>query len=285
MLILNLILSLVVGAQAHDQKDLMQWRQDREQRLKAEEGWLTVVGLDWLKEGENSVGSAFDSDVGLPSGGPKKLGSLNLKEGQVSLTLSSAKGVKIDGRPAKQDKVYELKTDADEKYTAVTYGDVKFYIIKRKNGLGVRIKDNNSKARRKFRGLNWYPGQEEMVVKAKWIPYKKPKVLMVPDILGNVNEEEALGFVEFQLAGETRRLYPSGGPDKLFFVFKDETNGTETYKASRFLYTDGPKTGEVILDFNRASNPPCAFTNYATCPRAPKENILKVAIRAGEKKP
>ena len=108
---------------------------------------------------------------------------------------------------------------------------------------------------------------------------------MVPDILGKVNEEEAYGFAEFEINGKTHRLYPSGGPDKLFFVFKDATNGKETYSASRFLYTDGPKNGKVVLDFNKAYNPPCAFTKYATCPRAPKKNILKVAIRAGEKKP
>lgn len=285
MIFLSNLLSFCLLAGALDTKELQKWRDTRETRLKAEDGWLTVVGLDWLKKGENTVGSAFGSDVRLPAGGPKALGKIIRNARKASIVFAYTDGVKLDGKAVKAEKAYSLSTDAEDQYTLVTYDDVKFYVIDRKNGIGVRIKHQNSKARKKFKGLDWYKAVPEMQIKAKWVAYEKPKTLMVPDILGNVNEELAYGYAEFDYNGETHRLYPSGGPDKLFFVFKDKTNGIETYKAPRFLYSEGPKDGYVNLDFNKAYNPPCAFTDFATCPRAPKENILKVAIRAGEKKP
>lgn len=274
---------MTISAQALADTDLKSWRESRETRLKAESGWLTVVGLDWLKEGKNTVGAAFGSDVRLPSGGPKKMGTITRNGKKARFTFSHAEGVLVDGEKVQKEKAYKLNSDADDEYTAITYDEVKFYIIDRKNGLGVRIKDQNAKARKKFKGLNWYSEIPKMVIKAKWIAYKKTKTLMVPDILGNINKEKTYGYAEFELEGKTHRLYPSGKTDSLFFVFKDTTNGKETYAASRFLYAEA-KAGFVTLDFNRAYNPPCAFTDYATCPRAPKENILKVAIRAGEKK-
>lgn len=275
---------MTIFTQALAETDLKTWRHDKEARLKADDGWLTVVGLSWLDEGENTVGAAFSSDVRLPSGSPKNLGFITRTGKKASINFTTVKDVKLDGEQVDKDTDYTLNTDADDKYSTITIGKIKVFIIDRKNGLGVRVKDQNAQARKKFKGLNWYPEKKDMKIKAKWVAYKEPKTLMVPDILGNINEEEAYGYAEFQLGGKSHKLYPSGGPEQLFFVFKDPTNGKETYKASRFLYTDGPKKGYVILDFNRAYNPPCAFTDYATCPRAPKKNILKVAIRAGEKK-
>jgi uncharacterized protein (DUF1684 family) len=285
VILLKTLFISVLSIQAYGATDLEAWRADKEARLKAEDGWLTVVGLDWLKQGKNTVGAAFGSDVRLPSGGPKKLATIELQGGKASIQFLEAKKVFLNGQPVELNKSYTLETDESETATQVNYDQVKFYLIKRKNGVGVRIKDNQAKARKNFSGLKWFKPDPKMLIRANWVAYDQPKKLMVPDVLGNVNEEQALGYAEFQLKGKTYRLHPSGGPDRLFFVFKDKTNGKETYKASRFLYAEGPRGGKVVLDFNKAYNPPCAFTDYATCPRAPKENVLKVAIRAGEKKP
>ena len=269
-----------------DVKELQTWRTDRETRLKSENNWLTVVGLDWLKEGENTVGAAFDADVRLPTGMPSKFATITRKDRKATIVFNTTDGVKLDDKAVKAKKVYQLDSDAEEERSTVKYKDIEFYVIDRKNGIGIRLKDQNSEARKNFKGLKWFEPVADMKINAKWVAYKEAKTLMVPDILGNVNEEKALGYVEFKIGKTTMKLYPSGGPEKLFFVFKDPTNGKETYKVSRFLYTDGPDNdGNVVMDFNRAYNPPCAFTKYATCPKAPKENILEVAIRAGEKKP
>jgi uncharacterized protein (DUF1684 family) len=164
-------------------------------------------------------------------------------------------------------------------------GSVTLFLIKRPNGFGVRVKDTNSEARRKFRGRRWFPGEAKYVIKARWTALKEPKKLEVPDIIGNTVEENSPGFASFEIEGQTVSLYPTLEDGKLFFVFKDKTSGKETYGAARFLYADPAQNGEVILDFNRAVNPPCAFTAYATCPLPPPENRLTVAIKAGERTP
>ena len=162
MIIFSAILSFMMSAQALDTKDLNTWRVDRETRLKAKDGWLSVVGLNWLEEGENTVGAAFSSEVRLPSGGPKNLGVIERKGRKASINFTSTEGIRLDEEPVEKDIDYSLSTDADDKYTTISYGDVKFYIIDRKNGLGVRIKDNNATARKKFNGLKWYKPVPEL---------------------------------------------------------------------------------------------------------------------------
>jgi len=264
--------------------DLQSWRLNRETSLKAPGGWLSVVGLEWLKPGVNKVGHSFSSSVRLPKSAPAELGELHLKDEQVEFTLRSDVEVFLDDQKLKTNQTYALKTDKTGPATRVKMGSIEFFILDRKNGFGVRIIDNQAKAIKTFKGLSWFNPSEKFRIKAKWIKLDPPKKLFVPDVLGNVNEELAPGFARFDFEGKTHSLYPTLEGDQLFFVFRDKTSGKETYGASRFLYAELPKQGdELWLDFNRAYNPPCAVTDYATCPKAPQENILDLPVLAGER--
>jgi uncharacterized protein (DUF1684 family) len=155
-------------------------------------------------------------------------------------------------------------------------------VIERGNRYGIRLKDKNSELRKAFTGLKYFPPLEEYRVKARFVPYDPPKMIPVPNILGQVDEEPSPGYVVFMLNGRECRLDPVTEGDSLFFIFKDLTSGKETYPPGRFLNTEMPQNGEVVLDFNQAYNPPCAFTPYATCPLPPEQNKLPIAIEAGE---
>src|SRR6516162_5455203 len=156
------------------------------------------------------------------------------------------------------------------------------FVIQRANRFGIRLKDKNSATRKAFSGLKYFPVQEQYRVEARFLPYDPPKKIAVPNILGDTEEEPSPGYVEFTLSGQKCRLDPVSAGDELFFIFRDLTSGKETYPSGRFLYTDMPKNGEVVLDFNKAVNPPCAFTPFATCPLPPKQNHLPIRIEAGE---
>ncbi len=157
-------------------------------------------------------------------------------------------------------------------------------MIQRGQRIGIRLRDTNSKMRREFTGRKWYPLKPEFRLEAKWAPYNPPKPIKVPNILGDTNDDKSPGYAEFKLGGKTYRLEAVGVGPGLFFVFRDGTSGKETYGGGRFLDADKPEAGKVILDFNKATNPPCAFTPYATCPLPPRQNRLPVRIEAGELK-
>jgi uncharacterized protein (DUF1684 family) len=144
------------------------------------------------------------------------------------------------------------------------------------------MRDQQSQARREFRGLEWYLVKPEYRVTAKFVPYNPPKSIPVPNIIGGTFPETCPGYAEFALRGEKLRLEPVLSDGRLFYIFRDQTSGRKTYGAGRFLYSDMAKDGTVTLDFNLAYTPPCAFTPYATCPLPPKQNRLPVAIEAGE---
>lgn len=273
------------NAAANYEAEIKQWRAEQETKLRSEGSWLAVVGLHWLKEGESSLGASDRATVVLPESAPLKLGRLTLKGGKATLKLDTVDGVTIAGSRAEAGRDYELKTDEGGAPTEVKTGSVTLFLIKRPNGIGVRVKDSNADARRKFAGRKWYQPAQAYKIAAKWNELKTPRKIIVPDIMGNENEETTPGYASFMLEGKNVDLFPTKEGDKLFFVFKDKTSGKETYGAARFLYADLPKDGKVELDFNRAVNPPCAFTDFATCPLPPKENRLDVAIKAGEMKP
>jgi uncharacterized protein (DUF1684 family) len=285
MLALSILFSTAAMADEQFVKDANDWRKESEDTLRSKDGYLALVGLSWLKEGQNTIGSNQKASIVLPKSAPSELGRITLQNGRAILRLKTTEGVEIDGTPAKQLKDYNLKTDADDKKTVVKFKTVTFFLIKRANGIGVRIKDSNSEARKSFSGKKWYPLSEKYVITAKWIAFKDPKALKVPDVMGNTNEEENPGYATFELDGQTVNLYPIKEGDYLFFIFRDKTSGRTSYGGARFLFTEPPVNGKLVLDFNRAENPPCAFTPFATCPLPPKENYLNVAIPAGEEKP
>ena len=178
----------------------------------------------------------------------------------------------------------EMRFDGEQPPPAFTVGSLKLSVIKRGDRYGLRVRDKNSLARRQFKGLRWFPAQESYRVIASFTPDPQPKEVIIMNVLGDELKMKSPGTLSFVLKGETYRLRPViEDEEKLFILFKDLTAGKTTYGAGRFLYADLPIDGKVVLDFNRAENPPCAFTLYATCPLPPKQNFLPIAINAGEK--
>jgi uncharacterized protein (DUF1684 family) len=261
-----------------------EWRTQREARLKADDGWLTVVGLDWLREGENRVGSNPAFEVRLPKSAPDRVGVIRVKSGKALFIPDKAASVVFNGAPAIET---DLKPDTTPKYDVLAVGRVKFFVIQRENKLGVRIKDNDSAARRAFSGLRWYPVDPSWKVQAKFVPFDKPHKVTFDTAVGVKEEDESPGYVTFMRDGKEYRMEPVLDDDDLWFVMRDGTSGKTTYGASRFLYAPLPKTGvkqagTVEIDFNKAENPPCVFTDFATCPLPPPQNRLTLAVTAGE---
>jgi len=244
--------------------------------------WLPLAGLFWLKPGENTFGHASDNAVIFPKG-PVHAGVFNLQGGDVTIELSSEAHATNDGKPITS---LALQPDISGKPTVVEMGSLQFHVIKRGSRVGIRLKDLDSDAVRNYRGPIFFPIDTAYRVTATWIPSDGKKTVDVPNVLGDVIPTPIPGVVQFTVAGQKLQLTALGGdPAKgLFFVFNDLTAKADTYPGGRFLDSDPvQKDDKVVIDFNRAYNPPCAVTPYATCPLAPKENRLQVAIPAGEK--
>jgi uncharacterized protein (DUF1684 family) len=238
------------------------WRERMSESLRSETGWLTLIGLFWLHEGENTVGSDSSCEILLPENTPPRLGVIELRGTTVVLRDDS------DPRGASR----------------VELGAIHFAIIKRGDQYGVRARDRNHPARKSFTGRIWYPIDPDYRIKATYIQHPEPRTLQIMNVAGISTPITNPGYVEFALNGQHVRLeaFNEGGDD-LWFVFRDAN--PDVYRASRFLYAPLTPDGSAILDFNKAYNPPCAFTPYATCPLPLKENILSISIEAGEKAP
>jgi len=260
------------------------WRSERLDRLKAEGGWLSLVGLHWLKDGANSIGSAKGSDV-LIASAPAKLGTATLAGGEVTFTLEPG-AIAVVGT-SDRNKNAVLRDDRSEQPTKVAFGTTSFYVIDRDGKKGLRVKDTEAATRKNFLGLEYFEIAEKWRVEAKWEAFDPPRTLDVPTVLGTVEKYKVPGKAVFERGGKTYEVQPvleTADAKQLFLIFADKTTGKETYGAGRFLYADMPANGKIVLDFNKAYNPPCAFTPYATCPLAPPENRMNVRIDAGEKK-
>ncbi|MGB4858489.1 MAG: DUF1684 domain-containing protein [Dokdonella sp.] len=261
---------------------IQQQRAERDAGLRKPGGWLSLIGLDWLSEGRNSIGSAKDNDIVLLKG-PPKLGVITLQDGKASITIDAASGATVDGKTVAESA---LASDAADKPSIVAAGPVSFFVIQRNDKIGLRIKDADADALKHFLGIDFFAIDPSWRVEARWVTFDKPRPLEIPDVVGTIYKLQVPGKAVFEHAGVTYELLPMNEDTKdgLFFVFADKTSGKITYGGGRFLDTDAPKDGKLILDFNLAYDPPCAFTPYATCPLAPPENRLKVAVNAGEKK-
>lgn len=260
--------------------EIEQWRQTREAALTSDDGWLTVVGLFWLRHGTNTVGADPVSDIALPrNSAPAAVGVFDLHDGLVSFQAGANVTVTVNGAATTSAT---LKPDSSGSADILRLNDLTMFVIERGGRYAIRLKDKNSEMRKTFTGIKYYPPKHEYRVRAKFVPYNPPKMITVPNILGQVEQEPSPGYVVFTLNRRELRLDPVTEGNSLFFIFNDLTSGKETYPPGRFLNTEMPKNGEVILDFNKAYNPPCAFTPYATCPLPPDENKLPIAIEAGE---
>lgn len=269
-------------AAAH-QKEIETWRAERVAGLKKEDGWFSLVGLSWLDEGENRFGSDPENKVVLPEDKSPKLAGVLVREGdKVRVKVEPGVTVTSDGKPV---TALELVHDNAGKPTVLEMGPVSFFVIKRGDRLGVRVKDKKSPALAAFHGLDNYPVQPAWRIEARFEPYDPPKEVPIPNVLGQVANEPSPGAIVFDWQGQTYRLDALGSVEEgLSLIFADQTNGKETYGAGRFLETGPPRDGKVVIDFNLAYNPPCAFTAYATCPLPPAQNRLALRVEAGEKK-
>jgi uncharacterized protein (DUF1684 family) len=287
--------SLVVSAATDEsawQSELTSWRAQRAAKLQAPEGWLSLIGLDWLREGDNSFGSDADNRIQIAAQTPAHIGVVRLEKGALRLLPPAGgfpKGLLVDGHAAREQA---LVSDDSEQPSKLTIGTLTIILIHRDDRFALRIKDPQAPTRVAFHGLRWYPPNAAYRIRARWIPYNPPKVLDIPTVLGTTTHLPAPGAVEFTIGGQTLRLEPVLEEPKsteLFFIMRDATSKTSTYGAGRFLYTSLPDhgvagPGEVWLDFNRLVNPPCAFTAYATCPLPPPQNRLSIEIPAGERR-
>jgi uncharacterized protein (DUF1684 family) len=253
------------------------WRQQREAALKADGGWLTVSGLFWLKEGPNTIGSDASNDILLPESAPIRFGTVEITSGHAAFTASDP-AVTLHGKPANRAEIHPDSSDA------LVAGPIQLLLLKRGERMALRLKDNNSKGRREFTHLSWYPIDESWKITAKFIPAPSATKMVFDTVIGEQETSDSPGYAEFERDGKTYRLQAASEGKLLFFVIRDRTSGKTTYPASRFLYADPARDGVVTLDFNKAENPPCAFTNYATCPLPPPQNRLSLAIIAGERK-
>ena len=256
-------------------------RAERVQRLTAADGWLTLIGLHWLSVGENTVDSAPDNVLRLAAG-PAHFGRVTLgSDGRVTVQLAPEVAATIDGQAVRTG---ELRYGTAQP-TLVVAGTVSFFLIKRSDKIGLRVKDSAAARRREFVGLDYFPVDASWRIEAEWVAFAEPRQVPITNMLGQTAPAPVPGKAVFTRDGRTYELLPidEGPVEPLFFVISDATSGEETYAAARFLYAERPRDGKIVLDFNRAENPPCAFTPFATCPLPPPENRFSVRVAAGEK--
>ncbi|MFZ0746800.1 MAG: DUF1684 domain-containing protein [Terracidiphilus sp.] len=272
-------------------QDLNTWRAQREHELAAPDGWLTLIGLEWLNPGLNSVGAAADNRIRIHAQAPDHIGLLTVSGATIQL-LAPAGGfppeLKLNGHAAREGTL----TVSDENPSTITWNGLSMVVLRRGDRFVLRVKDADSPTRTGFRGLHWYAPNANYRVTARWLPYKPTQIEKIPTVIGTTLDMTAPGVAEFLLKGKVFLLEPvieGGDKSRLFFILNDETSKTTTYGAGRFLTTGLPdyglaQPGSLILDFNRLYNPPCAYTPYATCPLPPQRNRLPIAIEAGEQR-
>ena len=259
-----------------------QWHQNRIERLKKESGWLNLIGLYWLSEGENTFGSDPSNKVIFPKEkAPAFIGTILLKDGKASIKINKGIYVTSNGKPVSE---LSLVSDSADNATLLSLGSLRWVFITRSGKYGIRLRDVEAPLVKEFRGIETYPVNEDWRLNAKFVPYSQPKVISVSTIIGTVEKDTVPGSLNFEVNGNEYKLDPIEEGNKFFIIFADKTNGIETYGAGRFLYSSKPDSaGNVVLDFNKAYNPPCAFTKFATCPLPPEQNYLKLDVTAGEK--
>lgn len=254
--------------------DVEKWRAQRRARLTSDDSWLSLVGLFWLQEGAN--------EITLPAH-PPLTARFVVQNSRVTLQPNERLGIKSP---------LPLRDDTDPSGpTIIRSGTLSFQAIKRGDvsgdRFGIRVKDTESEARKNFKGLDYFPVNPALRVQARFEPYQPPKKIPITNVLGMTSDETSPGALVFSVNGQTFRIDPilEQGEKDLFIIFKDATSGKETYGAARYLYAHPPDAnGNTIVDFNKAYNPPCVFTPYATCPLPPPQNKLPIRIEAGEKK-
>jgi uncharacterized protein (DUF1684 family) len=288
LLMLSFALSMFGRADESDfVTETKAWQQHREDKLRGENGWLTLVGRYPLKDGINTLGVGQSNNIVLPSTlkeiGPDQLGSIivNSLAGTATLRLADSVSMQSDGKEFQGERTFDILS---EKRDWVSLGRMSMHVIAREGKFFLRVADNQSEQRTKFPGCTWYSPQASWRVDAKYVSYAEEKTLVINNVLGERLEQPCCGYAEFVMDGVKYQLDAIREGEGLFFVFRDATAGESTYGGGRFIDIEKrPDNGaRFILDFNRAYNPPCAFSKYTTCPLPPPQNVLKIRIEAGE---
>lgn len=256
------------------------WRDKHEADYRRD--FVTIAGLHFLDPGRHSMGSAPGNDIVLAASVPATIGQLMVEEDRVRFDAAPGINVTQQGRPGPASHV--LKESGSPPSDPIVVGTVSLAIHVTGGRLALRIRDPEGAPARAFTGFSWFPIDPSYRVTGRFIRDAAPKKLPVMNTFNGVDTYETEGVVEFELHGQTLRLRPfTTRPKRFYFVFRDASSGVETYEAARFLYADLQDDGGVVLDFNEAYNPPCAFNEYTTCPIPLKENVLPVKVLAGEK--
>lgn len=270
------------GADHAYRTEIEKFRQEREAQLKADNGWLTIAGLFFLNEGKTTFGSDPLNDIVLPAPAPARAGTFEFRNGKVTARAMNGASLVVNGKPVASA---ELKSDGQGAPDRITIQSLALWVHESGERRAIRLRDTKSRLRRDFTGMKWFPVNEAYRVNARFVPYEKPKAIQVPNVLGDVDTMHSPGVVVFSIGGEEFKMeaVAEEGDKEFWFLFRDLTSGNETYPAVRFLYTPVPVNGRLVLDFNKAENPPCAYNPYTTCPLPPEQNRLRVRIEAGEK--
>ena len=279
LLTLSLSVPTLVGQDDY-QASQEAWRATRETNLKADGSWLTMAVLHFLREGQNSFGSSPLNDLVLPEG-PEEAGVFELRNHEVFVHAAGGRTLSVNEEPVTSTQLYPTESTRQN----LTVGDLTLWIHYSGDRLAVRMSDPNSEIRTSFTGLKWFPIDERYRVRGRFVPHAEPTTVLLPNILGDIEPFTSHGSVVLTVNGQEATMLPMTSGDRLWFIFRDLTSGSETYPAARFLYADAPdEEGWTTVDFNQAYNPPCAFNPYTTCPLPPEPNRLKVRVEAGEQK-
>jgi uncharacterized protein (DUF1684 family) len=263
--------------------EVTKFRQDRETTLKGDAGWLTIAGLWFLTQPQTTFGSDPLNDIVFPASAPPRAGTFEMRNGKVTVKAADGVTFELNGKPVTQ---MELKGDVPGPADRLMLGkELQFWVHNSGDRLSIRLRDQKSALRTQFTGLSWFPIDPAYKVEATYTPFEKPRMVDVASLVGDVDKTPVPGLASFTLNGQQYALEPFAEPDdeQFWFVFRDLTSQKETYPAARFLYAAAPVNGKIILDFNKAVNPPCAYNPYTTCPIPTEQNRLRTRIEAGEK--
>jgi uncharacterized protein (DUF1684 family) len=276
------VAAIAQGTTAY-QKEVDNWHRQRIQNLKADDGWLNLAGLFWLKDGINSFGTAKTNAVIFPAGTINGQAGYFEKTGNtVKVVAAKGASIKVNGKPVKEAVIFSSDFS---KPAVVSCGNLQWTIIKRENKIGVRLRNLKSDQLAHFTGVQRFPVDPAWKVEATLVNENHPADISITNVLGQTSPQKSPGKLVFSINGKQYSLDALDEDGKLFILFADATSGKTTYTTGRFLSADNPGPGgKTVLDFNKAYNPPCAFTPYATCPLPPAQNVLAVAVTAGEKK-
>ncbi len=272
-----------VSAQPNYRDEIAQWDKQRVTELKAENGWLNLVGLHWLAPGRNTFGSGDQAAIRFPKGTiPDFAGYFEMTDSTVKMVPASGVNITVNGNPVREAIIFHKDS---ARSPDVRYGSLKWNIIKRDDKYGIRLRNLKAAAVETFTGIDRYAVSDAWKLQAVLRPASIGSGISITNVLGQTSRQSSPGKLEFSIGGKKYSLDAlDGGKDELFIIFGDETNGVETYPSGRYLYVKRPgEDGVVTIDFNKSYNPPCAFTPYATCPLPPRQNMLPVSITAGEK--